>query len=83
MTVHRDKFKLIFVFHISRDLYFSLLLDFSSSPIFTRIQHYSKYSIKCVLCLLENSGLTSLHSVAFQEAIHKNESVRCSLNTSR
>ncbi|ATY25061.1 hypothetical protein DS043_15405 [Escherichia coli] len=57
MTVHRDKFKLIFVFHMSRDLYFSLLLDFYSSPLFTRIQHYSIYSIKCVLCLFENSKL--------------------------
>ncbi|QEL33990.1 hypothetical protein FY206_00395 [Enterobacter chengduensis] len=55
MTVHRDKFKLIFVFHINRDIYFSLLLDFFSSPLFTSIQHYSIYRIKFVLCLFENS----------------------------
>ncbi|EBS1536504.1 hypothetical protein EDK85_17035 [Salmonella enterica subsp. enterica serovar Emek] len=57
MTVHRDKIKFIFLFHISRDIYFSLLLDLFSSPLFTRIQHYSIYSIKCVLCLFENPTL--------------------------
>ncbi|EHW56340.1 hypothetical protein ECDEC10B_3413 [Escherichia coli DEC10B] len=41
MTVHRDKIKHIFLFHISRDIYFSLLLDLFSSPIFTSIHQYS------------------------------------------
>nr|DAR48976.1 MAG TPA: hypothetical protein [Caudoviricetes sp.] len=55
MTVHRNKITLIFCSHISRDIYFSLLLDFFSSPLFTSIQHYSTYRIKGVLFLFNNS----------------------------